>query len=73
MNTALASWAQPPTRLNHLEEKSMNRPFGMEFLEEMKPVELNDVNGSEVPTSVCTSYTTSPEGGGSTSDGCDKD
>lgn len=51
----------------------MNRPFGMEFLEEMKPVELNDVNGSEVPTSVCTSYTTSPEGGGSTSDGCDKD
>jgi len=51
-------------------EETQMQSFGMEFLEEMKPVDVETVFGG---TSVCTSYTTSPEGGGSTSDGCDSD
>jgi hypothetical protein len=55
----------------------MDKSFGMQFLEEMKPVDVEAVFGSttvkQVGSAVCTSYTTSPEGGGSQSDGCSFD
>lgn len=43
--------------------------FGLEFLEEMKPVEITDINGA---TSVCTTQTSDPDTG-EASDGCSHD